>query len=88
VGSLDQFILADATAAAFTVTLPSAAGTAGRQYTIKRVNSGSNNVSIGTTSNQFIDGAATKTLGAQFSWLTVVSDGSIYMIVGQGGTVS
>ena len=84
----DSVLLADATSAAITVTLPSAVGIAGRQYTIKRVNSGSNNVTLTTTSGQTIDGATTKTLGAQFSYTTLVSDGTGWQIVGQGGTVS
>jgi len=45
-------------------------------------------VTIGTTSSQLIDGASTKTLGAQFSYVTVVSDGVGWQVVGQGGTVS
>lgn len=59
-----------------------------RQYTTKRPNSGSNNVSIGTTSSQLIEGASTKTLGADYSYVTVVSDGTGWQIVGQGRTVS
>jgi hypothetical protein len=83
----DSVIVADATAGAFTVTLPSAAGIAGRQYTIKRTNGGGNNVTVGSMGGQTIDGASTKILGAQFSYLTVLSDGSAWQIVGQGGMV-
>ncbi len=84
----DSVILADATSAAFSVTLPSAAGITGRQYTIKRVNSSSNNVGIGTTSSQLIDGVSTKTLGAQNSAATLVSDGANWQIVNLVGTVN
>ena len=84
----DSVILADATSAAFTVTLPSAVGISGRQYTIKRTNSGSNNVTLGTTASQLIESAPTKILGAAFSYVTVVSDGFGWVVVGQGGTVS
>jgi hypothetical protein len=84
----DSVILADATTAAFIATLPSAVGIAGRQYTVKRVNGGSNSVSIGTTSSQLIEGVSTKTLGTAFSYVTVVSDGVGWVVVGQGGTVS
>jgi hypothetical protein len=84
----DSVILADATSAAFQVTLPSAVGIAGRQYTIKRTNSGSNNVTVGTTSSQLIEGANTKTLGSQWAFLTVTSDGTGWVITAQGGTVS
>lgn len=36
----DSVILADATTAVFQATLPTAVGITGRQYTVKRVNSG------------------------------------------------
>lgn len=84
----DSTITADSTSAAFTVTLPTAAGVTGRQYTIKRLNSGANNITVGTTSSQTVDGATTKTLGAQYSALTVQSDGANWIILNQLGTVS
>ena len=84
----DSVILADATGGAFTVTLPTAVGCQGRQYTVKRTNSGSNNVTVGATSSQTIDGAATKALGAQWSTIAVVSDGANWQIVNIFGTVS
>lgn len=77
----DSIILADATTAAFQVTLPTAVGITGRQYTIKRINSGANNVSVGTTRGQTIDGVSTKTLGAQWSAVSVVSDGANWQVV-------
>lgn len=52
-----------------------------------RVKSLGNSVGIGTTSSQLIDGASPKTLGAQFSYVTVASDGTRWQMVGQGGTV-
>lgn len=42
----DQVILADATAAAFTITLPDAGQFAGKRLTIKRINAAANNVTI------------------------------------------
>lgn len=84
----DSIILANATTGAFTITLPTAVGITGRQYTVKRTNAGANNVTVGTTSSQTIDGATTKTLGGQWSFVTVVSDGANWVIVSQGGTVS
>ena len=84
----DSTILADGTTAAFAVTLPTAIGCQGRVYTIKRSNSGANNITVGTTASQTIDGATTKTLGAQFSTLTLQSDNANWQIIGQFGTVS
>lgn len=77
----DSVILADATTAAFNVTLPTAVGISGRQYTIKRINGGANNVTLNTTSSQTIDGVTTKVLNAQYASVTVVSDGANWMIV-------
>ena len=78
----DQIIVANASTAAFNVTLPTAAGVAGQVYTIKRINSGSNNVTVGTTSSQTIDGSTTYVLSAQYNFVQVVSDGANWVIVG------
>jgi hypothetical protein len=80
-------VTADATSATFQVTLPTAASINGRLYTIKRINA-TNNVTVGTTSSQTIDGAATKTLGSQWAAIIVQSDGANWIIVNQLGTVS
>lgn len=84
----DSVILADASTTAFQAKLPTAVGITGRQYTIERINSGANNVTVGTTAFQLIDGAATKTLGAAYTYILVVSDGTGWHIVGQRGTVA
>jgi len=85
----DSVITGDTTSAGFTVTLPSAAAACqGREYTVKRINAGANGLVVGTTSSQTIDGATTKTLGSQWAWLKVVSDGANWIIVSQGGTVT
>ncbi len=76
----DSVILADATSAAFTVTLPSAVGIAGRQYTIKKVDSLANAVTIASASGT-IDGATTKALSAQWQAVRVVSDGANWFVV-------
>jgi hypothetical protein len=78
--SSDHVVLADATSAAFTITLPTAVGFSGR-YTIDAVSTGNNVVTVATTSSQTIDGSSTTTLGTQASgaaWSSVdlVSDGA------------
>ena len=78
----DEIIIADASSAAFTITLPTAVGKTGQTYTIKRINAGANAVTVGTTSSQNIDGAATYALSAQYKYVKVVSDGSHWIIVG------
>jgi len=76
----DSVILADATTAAFQVTLPTAVGITGRQYTVKRINSGANNVTAGCTDAETIDGATTFVLTTQYQSITVVSAGTVWFI--------
>lgn len=79
----DSVLLCDATSAAFTLTLPSASATgiSGCQFTIKRINSGSNNVTLAAASGQTIDGAATYVLNTQYQTARVVSNGSDWFLV-------
>jgi len=83
----DSTIQADASGGAFQVTLPTAASIAGRQYTIKRINA-TNNVTVGCSGAETIDGATTKTLGSQWATGTVQSNGTTWLLVSQVGTVS
>lgn len=78
----DDVILGDAASVgAFQVTLPSATGTNGRRYTVKKTDSGGNAVTVGTTSSQTIDGSTTYALSAQWKYVTVCSDGTNWKIV-------
>lgn len=79
----DGVILGDATGGAFTVTLPTAVGRAGKTFTVKRINSGGNAVTVGTTSSQTIDGSTTYALSSQYASVTVVSDGANWHIIGK-----
>ncbi|MFM7167293.1 MAG: hypothetical protein ACKO3T_18790 [Planctomycetaceae bacterium] len=81
VSSTDSVVLCDATGGALTVTLPSAAGISGRQYSVKRTSGGTNAVTIATQSGETIDGAATRSLAAQYQSATVVSDGANWWVV-------
>lgn len=63
----------------YTVTLPDAtAYTAGEKHKI--INIGTGIITIATTAGQKISGIATRTIGLQYSSLTVVSDGSNWLI--------
>ena len=64
-----------------TATLPTALGIAGRQYTIKKVDSGIGLVVLDADSAQTIDGALTYTLYAQYDSVTIVSDGANWWVV-------
>ena len=75
-------VLCDCSATAQTITLPAAGGTnAGRRYTIKRVSTSANLVTVATGSGT-IDGAATRVLAAgSYDAITVVSDGTNWWII-------
>ena len=78
--STDDVILADAAGGAITITLLSAVGVV-KEFTVKRINAGSNNVSIGTTSLQTIDGgAAPAVLTTAWTSLTFVSNNANWFI--------
>lgn len=66
------------TANSVTLTLPTAASIEGRRYDLK--NSGTGLVTIATTSSQTIDGDTTRIL-TQYESITVVSDGSNWIII-------
>lgn len=73
-------------ASAITITLPTAVGHSGERFRLKRLNSTAGNVILATTSSQTIDGAATKTLTAQYQWIEVESDGANWEIFAQSST--
>jgi hypothetical protein len=77
----DEILTGDATGGAFSITLPTAVGITGRAYTIKRINSGANAVTVATTGGQTIDGAATVALSTQWQVLRVVSDGANWLSI-------
>jgi hypothetical protein len=79
----DGVISVDATSASFTVTLVSASGNAGLTQTFKKINA-ANVVTIDANSTQTIDGVTTYALSAQWSWVTLVSNGSNWLITGAG----
>jgi len=67
------------TATGQTITLPTAVGITGRNYTIKLTASGTGTVA--TTSSQTIDGSTTYSLSAQYKYITVQSDGANWNII-------
>lgn len=77
----DHILLYDATSAAFTATLPTAASVAGKTYILKKTDSSFNAVTIATTSSQTIDGVVGTTLNTQNEILVVFSDGSNWQVL-------
>jgi len=76
----DDFIVADASAAAITVTLPSSAAYPGRPLIVKRFNPGANAVTIAAPGGQTIDGAASYVLSSQWQTVMLLATGNNYLI--------
>ena len=75
----DEIISANATSP-INIYLPSAVGIAGRTYTIKNINTGS--VTLRPSLSQKIDGSNTFELQNRYSFIKVVSNGSIWLVAG------
>jgi hypothetical protein len=78
--SQSEIVLANATSANLTVTLPTAASNI-FNYTVKKTDSSTHTVTLATTSSQTIDGGTTAVIRVQYASITVVSDGSNWSVV-------
>ena len=79
----DSVILANSAGGSYTVTLPTAASawsasnTTGQIFTIKRITTDVNSVTVAAPGAELIDGSATVILaGPALTFVTVISDGS------------
>lgn len=81
VTATDGLVKCDATSAAFTVTLPTAVGMAGKIYIIKKIDASANAVTIDGDGSETIDGSATVSLSAQWNKYVLMSDGSNWMVI-------
>ncbi len=81
--STHSFVGGDATGGAITITLPTAVGITGKIYYIKMLSSssGTNTVTVGTTSSQTIDGSTTQVMTMQYTEIPVISNGSNWSIL-------
>lgn len=79
VTTADYFLECNSTSAIFTVTLPTAVGCAGREYVFVK-NNALNDITIDTFNVETINGAATYILSAQWSKVTIVSNGTNWII--------
>lgn len=78
----DEITAVSASGAARIITLPTAVGIAGRVYTIKKIDSSANTVTIDGNGSQTIDGSTTQVLYAQWDWIKIISDGANWLIIG------
>jgi len=75
--SSDYTILVDASGGNRIINLPSSASsTIGRIYTIKKIDSSANTVTIDGSGSETIDGSTTKVLSAQWKYITIQSAGN------------
>lgn len=75
----DYFITGDTTSAAFTITLFTAVGNAGKELVIKNI--GTKNLTIDGNASETLDGALTKILTNKYASVNLLSDGSNWNIV-------
>lgn len=71
-----------------TLTLPAAATSTGVRYLIKVTNTHSAGVVVDGNSTELVDGAQTKTSGAQYDMLDIISNGTKWLVIGSLGTWS
>jgi hypothetical protein len=76
----DATILCDASAGAFTITLLPAAGLAGHVFSIKKLDSSANAVTIAADGAETIDGNISISMAVQWTCLTVQSNGTDWFI--------
>ena len=88
VNPLDGIIRADATSAAITLTLETAAGCDGRLHHIKKIDSSSNAITIDGNGSETIDGASTYTLSAQYDHVLLISNGTNWDILSKPATAT
>jgi hypothetical protein len=77
----DEVIVANAAGGAFAVTLPTAVGRDGRQYTLKKTDASANAVTLTPQAGQTIDGAANLPITVQYVSVTVISDGANWYVI-------
>jgi len=75
-------VLVNAIGGGITVTLPAASAHKGRVYTIKKIDSSANGITIDGNSTETIDGSETILLTLQYSYVTIVCDGTEWFIIG------
>lgn len=77
----DHTILVNASSGALTMTLPSAIGTMGQSFVIKKIDASVNPVLAATVLSQTIDGAVNVSLASRWKYITVQSDGANWFII-------
>lgn len=77
----DNILECDASSGAITATLPPAADALGQQYTIVKVDSGSNFVTVDGSGTETISGSLTLDIEAQWGSVVVYSNGTNWRVI-------
>lgn len=78
-----NFVLADATSGVIEINLPPSADWENQVITIKKADSSANNVNINADSGDTVEGSSTVSVGTQYDYLSVFSDGNdVYQVGG------
>ena len=72
----DTVLLSNGTSGAFTIGLPSAGNLRGKIYTVMKIDSSGNAITVNPAGAETINGSATKVLSSQWDTVTIVSNGS------------
>jgi hypothetical protein len=76
----DNIILADATSGAITVNLPAAASYPNQTYTVVKTDASGNAVTLDGNASETINGATTHALASQYNRVSIVSNGTAWII--------
>jgi hypothetical protein len=79
--SSDGTVLVDASSGAITITLPAAASSAERIFTIKKKDVTANIVTVDANASELIDGSTTYPLSTQYEAIKIQSDGTAWWII-------
>ena len=77
----DRTLLVDAASAVKTVTVPAAADNVGKIFTVKKIDSSVNTVTVDFNSIETSDGDLTEVLTTQYAHVTFQSDGSNWHVI-------
>lgn len=76
-------VLCDPSLAGFTITLPTAASSAGRVYIIKEIVGSTNTISVTGDGAEKIDGSGTKDMSVAYQSMTIICDGSAWYVISE-----
>lgn len=74
-------VLCNCAGGAITLNLPAAASSEGFSYTIKKIDSSANTVTIDPNAGETVDDQGTQVIAYQYTSITIVCDGSEWWIV-------